>query len=232
MDERARTAKADNRFLSIATLCVCDIPRSRCSVQPMDIWDAEGNAEYLYRLAGENPLEPTGGAVLARLLLGADSVRRAPIAREGALLHVDGAYRIYIRPGLSASQANFVTAHELAEWHFRHEKHEDIEHACDRLAAAICAPWMAFRHAVRAVGYDLPELAEGFHISESCAALRIGEVVGTPVALVSPKRVRVRGGAWGWPPPNTIRRLAKAAPAPLRSIAVRDQPRRAMVVAA
>ncbi len=64
--------------------------------------------------------------------------------------------------------------------------------------------------------------------------LRIGEVTAEPVALVSPKLVRVRGDDWGWPSEREIRRLSRGADGPqlLRIVRLTDDPRRVFLRAA
>lgn len=85
----------------------------------------------------------------------------------------------------------------------------DVEDMADALAGALVAPRDAYRLALREVGLDLPALANDFRASQSCVALRLGEVTGRPIVLVAP-RLRSRGEAFGWPSERALRRLARA----------------------
>lgn len=88
----------------------------------------------------------------------------------------------------------------------RREGLADCEEAADYIGAAIQAPRQAFRARLRAVGQDMTQLALPFAITETSAALRLGEVEGLPLAVVAPKSVRVRGPAeWVWPDAETLR---------------------------
>lgn len=111
---------------------------------------------------------------------------------------------------------------------------ESYEQLVDAAAAAILAPRALFREALAHVGSDLPELARVFSTTETCMGLRIGEVTAEPVALVSPKLVRVRGDDWGWPSEREIRRLSRGADGPqlLRIVRLTDDPRRVFLRAA
>lgn len=64
-------------------------------------------------------------------------------------------------------------------------------------------------------------------------ALRIGEVTGEPIALVSRKAVRVRGDEWGWPSEEEIRRLSRGdLPPELRAVRLTDDPKRVFLFTA
>lgn len=76
----------------------------------------------------------------------------------------------------------------------------------DALAAALLAPRQQFLRALGEDGYRLPILARRFETTESCVALRAGEVTGEPMALVAPRSVRVRGAEWTWPTERELRR--------------------------
>ncbi|MDB4994234.1 MAG: hypothetical protein JWM74_1666 [Myxococcaceae bacterium] len=57
----------------------------------------------------------------------------------------------------------------------------------------------------RAFGFDLASIAAEVRGSQTWAALRVGEVLRMPLAVIAP-RVRVRGSEWGWPDEATLRR--------------------------
>jgi len=145
-----------------------------------------------------------------------------------------GAPRIYYRSSLAPQRADFVVAHELAHWALGTrltEDENDIESACDALAAALIAPRRAFLDAVRAYGTRLPRLARAFQTTESLTALRLGETTGEPLALVAPRSVRVRGAMYSWPGESQLRALAAARRSGpgLRNTRLRDDPRRTVL---
>src|SRR5690606_30327780 len=107
-----------------------------------------------------------------------------------ALAVVEGERRIYVRRGLSAARQRFAVAHELAHWALGLLSGSEAEARCDALAACLVAPRRAFQRALRDTDC-YGELAELFGSTESCVALRLGEVTGEPVALVTPSSVRV-----------------------------------------
>lgn len=67
---------------------------------------------------------------------------------------------------------------------------------------------------MREVGPAYAELASRLRLDEPAAALRFGEATGTPLALVEPRRVWVRGEPF-WPMrEEQLRRLAKLPAVP------------------
>jgi hypothetical protein len=99
--------------------------------------------------------------------------------------------------------------------------HELAHHACliaglpvphderfvTAVAACLVVPRAAFRRAHR---HDqLPErLALTFGVRDSCAAMRVGETTGAPIAVVTPTRVFARGD-WEWPAEDLLRRMVR-----------------------
>lgn len=200
----------------------------------MDAGEIEGTAEALYRLAGLDSGDGAKPLELARRLLGADAVRvvhAAALPGDGAFAVVNGAPRIYLRSKLPRNRRRWVLSHELAEWWLWRERYRepDIEHIADALAAALIAPRQLFLRVVRRDGLELPLLALRFSVTESCAALRVGETVGTPTALLAPSRpVRIRGDEREWPNEAALWQAARASaalPGIVRS-QLSDQPRR------
>lgn len=164
--------------------------------------------ERLYRVAGVRGMVSPGA--LARRLLGPSAIRVAHAAGlpgDAALVCVHGEWRIYLRGRLSAQRATFAIAHELAHWALGPEATEED---CDALAAALVVPRRAFLRALRAHRYHIAELARVFDAAQSLVALRLGEVTGDPVALITRARVLVRGSEWAWPPERELRRLASS----------------------
>jgi len=76
----------------------------------------------------------------------------------------------------------------------------DEEDLADRIGAALCAPRPAFTRALAIVGdRNLRRLSRVFVFSRGAAALRVAECTGSPVALLGPDKIRVRGRPWSWP---------------------------------
>lgn len=154
-------------------------------------------------MAGLDDSEAPEMLGLARKLLGASSVISLPsraLPGPAALVSVRGQRRIYLRKGLNPKVLRWALAHELAHWALRIDSSTiENEDACDALAACLVAPRSAYLRALRSIGQSYTKLASAFATSESCAALRLGEVTGTSLVLVTTKRVRYRGAEFGWP---------------------------------
>ena len=115
--------------------------------------------------------------------------------------------------------------HEGAHAWFRREGRSgaDTEAVCNAVAAALVTPSRAFASVVRDVGEDLPELARRFVTTESVVALRLGEVLYEPVALVTPHSVHARGPEdWAWPDEATVRRVARNGRPGIRRTKITD----------
>lgn len=128
--------------------------------------------------------------------------------------------------------AAFAVGHELGHWLLTRHGYcgNDDEAAADYLGAALLAPRRAFLRARRALGHDLPALANAFSMTETGVALRLGEALHVPLAVVSPAHVRVRGPeAWVWPNEATVRRWARVAEPGLRKVRLTDDPRRVVL---
>lgn len=201
-------------------------------VHPMSPEEIEGNAECLLKLAGVDLDGPSRPVALAKSLLGPGSVR-AVYARalpgDGSFAVVNGHPRIYVRQGLSKARRRWAICHELAEWWMWREDIRDewVEGYADAIAAGLLVPRAAFQCALREVGDEYHRLAEWFGTTESCTALRLGEVTGEPLALIAPRVVRVRGEEFGWPPEHELRALTKKPRVPgIRKARLRDNRRR------
>jgi hypothetical protein len=129
--------------------------------------------------------------------------------------------------------AHFAIAHEIGHYLLRRARFvgDDEERAADYLGAALIAPRRAFLAARRAMGDDLPNLARTFGMTETAAALRLGEVCHVPLAVVAPQTVRVRGPEeWVWPDESTLRRWARGLAQPgIRKVRLTDDPRRVVL---
>lgn len=173
--------------------------------------DAEGAARWIYERAGIDPEAPPGPSKLAQALgiVVATAPRRAAWG-HGCIVRQGEKWSIWLAPRLPEHHQAFAVAHELAEWAHRSRSEAVSEPLCDATAAAILAPWTAFRAQLDGGAPDFPRLAAAFRTTESCVALRLGEVTGRPLALVTPAAVRVRGDEWSWPDEATVRRLVRA----------------------
>lgn len=197
-----------------------------------DAMDAEGTASWIYERAQADEANPPDPLRLAkRLGIGVEVAPRRGLWGDATLTLVRGKPVLWTTRGTPVVRLRFAVAHELAEWAHRERQEETIEDLCNATAAAIIAPRRLFLEALGAIGDDLPALARVFRTTESCVALRLGETTAQPVALVSPALVRLRGDEWGWPATDEIRRLAraKAVPAALRIVRLRDDPRRSLL---
>src|SRR5690606_2686750 len=114
---------------------------------------------------------------------------------NGAIVFDGISWRIVVSARLKCWRRDFVILHELAHWALGPSASED---ACDALAAALLVPRRVFLQSLIDVGPQLSDLADHLEVSESFVALRFAEVTGSPVALISPSRIRVRGGAAKW----------------------------------
>lgn len=182
--------------------------------------DGDGIARWIYDLARLDAEAPPGPSALAKALgIELATAPRGGVWGQGTKIGLRGQRMIWIAPRLAAVHRAHAIAHEIVEWMIPNAD----EATCDEAAAAILAPRRAFARALRDLGDDLPALADAFRTTESCVALRLGEVTGEPIALVSRRRVRVRGAAWGWPAEEDIRRIARGSlPPELRAMRLQD----------
>lgn len=201
----------------------------------MDPADLEGLALIPYHETGLDPEDPPPVFDLVRAWLGVRVERPANMAgATGRTFRVDGRDRIAVRAGLPVEYAHFAAAHELA--HVVMRRAGDPEHADDEranyLGAALLMPRAAVRAVHRAEGLAPRALAEAIVATQTAAALRFGEVLGAPLAAVSPGAVRVRGpSGWVWPDEPTIRRWATRPGPGVARVRLTDQPRRVALVA-
>lgn len=190
-------------------------------------------AREVYRVAGRSDARPTSPVDLARRILGEDAVIVArQLSSEGYLVPIAGRWRIVVRQGLTRRRLAHVVGHELGHWICRIEGVPDDEERCDAIGAAIVAPAPAFASVLARRPPRLRDLAWLFSTSESLVALRVAEVTGAPLALITPDRVRVRG-RYDWPPESGLRELARSeGGGGLRAVRLRDDPRRVVLTPA
>jgi hypothetical protein len=205
--------------------------------------DADRTQVAIYELAGLEPARPRTPLRIAYRLPGMRAVREFPAAEvwgDGEVV-LDGPHEweIHLRAGLATQRADFVIAHEMAEWIFarigkRWPHFLQKERACDAVAAALIAPHPAFSDALDDCGEDLCALAKSFAVSETFAALRVAEVRDVARAVIGGPRPRVRGPA-NWPLPATqlARDSALLAERPnldgVRYTRLTDDPRRVVL---
>lgn len=201
----------------------------------MDIcWDIEWNASHLHRRVGSDPANPWPVNTIARRLLGDDCIQPARPGACPSFAVEGGKPTIRVPRCASVERLNFLVAHEVSEWFLEDAHLEWTELVADRLAAAILMPRPAFLAVYREAGLDLREIAQTFGVTETCAALRFGEVTMTPVAMLSPDMLRFRGLEWGWPGERALRGMLRdqLAIPEVQRVEVRDERRRTLLVAA
>jgi len=195
--------------------------------------ERDNAASYLYRLARRDPHSPPGPVTLAiDLLERSDAVLEvdpSEVWGHGELVPDGVRWQIHVSNALDPERFDFTVAHELAEWYLKRigiRPTDPVakERCCDGIAAALIAPREAFQDSVREHGDDFADLAYDFRVTQTCAALRFGEVSNEPLAVVGPT-VRVRGRAWRWGTDADVRRLAAAARPGLRKTQLTDQRR-------
>lgn len=196
--------------------------------------DVEGEAAWLLR---DFDRPPGARRLVAHHLGVAVMTVRGMRGRDAETFTFHGRQRIAVRGRLGPVALRWALLHELAEWHLGAigYREPDAEDAAEALAAALAAPRRAFLRAARhAPETRLPELAAAFAVTETCAALRVGEVLDVPLVVVAPHRCRVRGAPWGWPETEEqLRRLVKLPPWPgTRRVELTDARRRVVLLAA
>lgn len=199
----------------------------------VDLWSVDAVQREIYQRAALDPDEPANMIALAMGLgLTVEVLRPAPFAGDGALARVYEQWRIYIRGGISRQRKRFACAHEIAEWALREVIDEQIEDACNAVAAALIAPRRAFTRTANDVGATcFEQLALPFDLSQTAAALRAGEVLGVELALTRPGLVRTRGERVQWPAAEIIARWARGTPpAGIRKVLLTDDARRTVLL--
>lgn len=200
----------------------------------MDL-DVEHEARRLYEEADADTCSPPGPLRLARKLgLEVRRFQGCAAGGDAALVRLHGRPIVFVRRKLSPERLDFAVAHELAEWHLARVGYReiDVEDVADAMAGALVAPRDAYRAALREHGATFAPLAADFRTTETCVALRLGEVTGRSLVLLGP-RVRVRGDEFAWPPLDELRRVARAGGAPgVEARKLGDDSRRVILLAA
>lgn len=195
--------------------------------------DPETEAAWLLRDADSRC--PPGAQALVRHHLGRDAIirLRGLVGADAAFTLVNGSPKIAIRRGLSPERERWALLHELAEWHLAKlgYEEEDVEDAAEAIAAALVAPREAYRDALAVHGRRFRHLAREFLTTQTAVALRLGEVTGTPVVVIAPARVRVRGDEWAWPVDVSSLAKARRLPQEVKRVSLTDDPRRRVLFA-
>jgi hypothetical protein len=200
---------------------------------------AAGLGLELYERTGLDPeLLPRRRTIeIALRLYGDDCIVLQPRAKaEATTAVVAGSQRIVLRRGTLPARANWLVAKmlmrlELARFGVRSEELEADG------AAWLVAPTEAFRAHLESIGWavgagELERLSAMFAVPCTCAALRIPEVGGPAVAVVTPERVYKRGQQLSWLEDGAVRSLAATAhPKSVRKVAIRDEPGRVALLA-
>lgn len=177
----------------------------------MNLGELETVAESMLQSAGMDDGEAHKMTDLASSLLGKGAVRVVPhkaLPAKAQLATVNGRKMIFIQKGLTSSMSRWAVAHELAHWGLGIDSsHPHNEVICEALAARLIIPRRAYAAAANRHGHQYRRLAKSFVTTESCVALRHGEVSGRPLALISPALVRHRGDQREWPHEMVLRNL-------------------------
>lgn len=172
----------------------------------MTLDDIEGEAALMVGDGSEAPKV----VALARRVLGGPgtvlTVHARALPGDACLATVHGQRRIYLRSGLEPRRLRWAVAHELGHLALELDSStRENEDACNAFAAALLAPRRAFQRALAETGVSYTKLARWFATTESCVALRFGEVTDVPLMLVAPQRIRVRGAEFVWPAAGSTR---------------------------
>jgi len=192
--------------------------------------DVEGDADLIYRLAHGDPDDVLSPRVLCEQLLDTRP-RYAPIAQEATIARVGNEWRVYVARGTSPARARWLVGHELAEWWYQQRGYrgEDLEARCDALGAALVLPRRVLQAARRQHGDDVHAIARALRVTQSLALLRVGEVTGTPSAVIRQAGAIVRGEAYVWPVPLML--TAPDDHPGIRKVEIDDEPTRKGLVA-
>jgi hypothetical protein len=122
---------------------------------------------------------------------------------------------IWVQRVIQPRKAIFDVSHELAAYMLREWQYleADLEDRENRLAACLLLPRPHVIRTLREVPWKgVRQFAKTLRVSDACAALRLGEATGDPVALIERQRVRLRGAPW--PLEESPERLAKCRRVP------------------
>ena len=163
----------------------------------------------VYEDAGCSEWDPPGAVALARGYFGDHAVEVLPRDAVGGACTsrmTERGVRIRVASDQADEWANWRVAIEIARWVAPQMGYEQRLN----LAAELCAPSEPFAAMADALGRDVHALADAWRVPCGTAALRLGEVCGIEVALVTPTGVYCRGERRRLPPdPERIRLWAE-----------------------
>ncbi len=194
--------------------------------------DLEGCVEELYSLAKLEPDEVLFPSSLAEHLFGEGCIQRVPGMIGNASLGRAGARRyIGVRSSFTGARFEHLVGHELGHFvlNLREYRGDDTESACDFVGAAIMTRRRPFARSARGRERDFAQLAADWETTETMVALRVGEVLGLPIAVITPELVRARGPI-DWPEEGILRELARTGGPGLARVQLTDDRRRVALV--
>lgn len=203
------------------------------------IVDPDEEARAILERADEDDAEPPNLMRLALAVTGGRVLLVAPTEVWGlgeVAVGDDGELEVLVSTGQSDVELAWTLAHEVAHVHLRRGGwvggYREGEDAADAIAAALLMPRRAFARATRRLGgRAFVGLASTFHVTQTAAALRVGEVDRVPVAVIAPTHLRVRGPDWAWGLEGELRALARAGRPGLHRSRLTDDAGRVVLVA-
>lgn len=204
------------------------------------IVDPDEEARAILERADVDDAEPPNPMRLALAVTGGRVLLVAPTEVWGlgeVSVGDDGELEILVAAGQSDLERAWTLAHEVAHVHLRRGGwvggYRESEDAADAIAAALLMPRRAFARATRQHGRRaFVGLADAFSVTETAAALRVGEVDRVPVAVIAPTHLRVRGPEeWAWGTEEELRALARGGRPGLHRARLTDDARRVVLVA-
>lgn len=169
---------------------------------PLEGFEIEGEISATYRDARLDPANAPGVIQLARRVPGIVGVEFVSVlgAWSSELVeNDDGTATIRVRDGLTLQAMLWNVGHELGEFRLRRRQpfayvEPDRERVCNNLAAGYLMPRPALRNRFLTFGVEqLPRIASSFGVTQVMLALRVGEALDIPVAVVGVGLVRRRG---------------------------------------
>lgn len=173
--------------------------------------DLEALATEALARANVDDADPVSAFELVERILKTKVRRVAHLVTAGCIARVGDSLIVAVRASLSIERQNYTAAHELAHAIVREAglKFDDEERAADHGAACLLMPRRYVAKLYRAEGFAPALLAGEVVVTQTSAALRLGEVIGMPLAAVSPRLVRIRGDRpFEWGGEDKVRELA------------------------
>lgn len=197
----------------------------------LDTADLEGDIEGIYDEARCGRDEVLPPSKLATRIFGRGCiVEVSNMIGAGELARSGSRWFIGVRRGLPRSRIEWIIGHEMGHWRRRVEGRvadEDEEAACDYIGAGLILRRRAFIRAAVGREHAFAELAKQFRTTETMVALRVGETLSVPVAVVTPHLVRARGVDQS---ADQLRALARSGGPGVTRVRLTDDRRRVALV--